>query len=153
MGLPGRVLTLRGNADREVADPTTVAGDDWLRETTAWCAAQLTDQRRAWLSSLTATQTFRVAGLGDVLACHGSPYSDVERIAPDIDDAAVRPMVKMVEQPTVFVGHTHVAFDRRVGGHQIVNPGSVGLHYGASAAQWAVLGPDVVLRQTTYDRE
>ena len=153
MSLPGQVLTLRGNADREVADPATVAGDIWLRETTEWCAAQLTDAQRAWLGSLPAMQTFRVAGLGDVLACHGSPRSDVERIAPDVDDAAVHRMVATVEEPTVIVGHTHVAFDRRVGAHRIVNAGSVGLHYGASTAQWALLGPDIVLRQTGYDRE
>lgn len=153
MSLTGQVLVLRGNADREVADPTTVEGDAWLHETTEWCAAQLTHQQRTWLGSLPPTPTLRVAGLGDVLACHGSPRSDTESVTPDVDDESIRRMLAAVEQSIVLVGHTHVAFDRRVGRHRIVNPGSVGLHSGASAAQWALLGPDVVLRQTPYDRE
>jgi diadenosine tetraphosphatase ApaH/serine/threonine PP2A family protein phosphatase len=33
----------------------------------------------------------------------------------------------------------------------VVNPGSVGMPYGRSGAHWAVLGPGVELRRSTYD--
>jgi hypothetical protein len=47
-----------------------------------------------------------------------------------------------------------VQFDHTVNGLRFVNPGSVGLphHEGApGTAYWALLGPDVELRQTSYD--
>ena len=35
--------------------------------------------------------------------------------------------------------------------HRVINPGSVGMPYGSPGACWAMLGPDVTLRQTGYD--
>ena len=54
-------------------------------------------------------------------------------------------------EPTVVCGHTHVPFDRLIGGRRVVNPGSVGMAYGPPGAYWALLGPDVRLRRTAYD--
>src|SRR5262249_8498307 len=51
----------------------------------------------------------------------------------------------------VVCGHTHMQFDRRVGGTRVVNAGSVGMPLGAPGACWALLGPDVELRRTRYD--
>jgi hypothetical protein len=42
-------------------------------------------------------------------------------------------------------------FDRLVDRRRFVNPGSVGMPYGGTGAYWALLGPDVVLRRTSYD--
>lgn len=50
-------------------------------------------------------------------------------------------------------GHTHVPFDRAVGGVRVVNAGSVGMGYGPPGASWALIGPGVELRHTEYDRE
>jgi hypothetical protein len=45
-------------------------------------------------------------------------------------------------------------FDRRIAGRRVVNAGSVGMPYEASpGAYWALLGPDVELRRTRYDRK
>ena len=42
--------------------------------------------------------------------------------------------------------------DRIVGDRRFVNAGSVGMPYeGRPGAFWALLGPDVELRRTTYD--
>ena len=44
-------------------------------------------------------------------------------------------------------------FDRRVGRWHSINPGSVGLPFHAGepgTAYWAMLGPDVTLRRTSY---
>jgi hypothetical protein len=50
--------------------------------------------------------------------------------------------------------HTHIQFDRRVGGIRSINAGSVGLPYeGRPGAYWAVLGPDVEFRRTAYRLE
>jgi Calcineurin-like phosphoesterase superfamily domain len=60
-----------------------------------------------------------------------------------------------VEEQTVVCGHTHMPFDRLASGRRMVNPGSVGMPYGprGTVAYWALLGPDVTLRRTTYDLE
>jgi hypothetical protein len=42
-------------------------------------------------------------------------------------------------------------FDRLAGEHRVVNPGSVGMPYGPPGACWAVLGPHVELRRTSFD--
>lgn len=153
MALAGRVTVIQGNADREVADPGTVEGDAFLRDSTAWCADQLTPDQCRWLGGLPLTATIRVDGMGGVLICHGSPRSDVEGMRPDTDPAPVQTWLANTREPVVVCGHTHVQFERTVGQHRIVNPGSVGLHYGASGAQWALLGPDVEFRTTAYDNE
>ncbi len=55
----------------------------------------------------------------------------------------------------VVVGHTHVQLDRTTPvGRRLVNAGSVGLPcQGEPGAFWAILGPDVELRRTSYDVE
>jgi diadenosine tetraphosphatase ApaH/serine/threonine PP2A family protein phosphatase len=58
------------------------------------------------------------------------------------------------DEPVLVTGHTHLQFDRQVAGRRSVNPGSVGLPYHdgePGTAYWALLGPDVTLRQTRYD--
>ena len=58
-----------------------------------------------------------------------------------------------VTEATVVMGHTHMPFDRLVGGRRAVNPGSVGMSYGVPGACWALLGPGITLRSTAYDVE
>ena len=42
-------------------------------------------------------------------------------------------------------------FDRTIGRVRVVNAGSVGMPYGEPGAYWLLLGPNVQLRQTSYD--
>jgi diadenosine tetraphosphatase ApaH/serine/threonine PP2A family protein phosphatase len=56
-------------------------------------------------------------------------------------------------EPTVVLGHTHMPFDRLADRRRFVNPGSVGMPYGTPGAHWALLGPEVTLRCTGYDRD
>jgi hypothetical protein len=45
-------------------------------------------------------------------------------------------------------------FDRMVGNTRVVNSGSVGMPFGRpGAAEWLLLGPQVDLRHTHYNRE
>ncbi len=153
MGLGDGAVVVRGNADREVADPTTLDVPE-LIASTEWCAAQLSPGQRAWLGSLPLTDVVTVPVIGDVLVCHGTPGSDTGRLRPDLDPQAARSELDRYRQPVTVCGHSHVRFDVTIGRHRVVNPGSVGLHYGQPDAQWATLGPDGVRRRTTaYDRE
>jgi hypothetical protein len=59
-----------------------------------------------------------------------------------------------VPERTVVTAHVHVSYDRQVGDVRLVGPGSVGRPYeDEPGAHWALLGPDVELRCTPFDRE
>lgn len=61
-------------------------------------------------------------------------------------------MLTPLNQEMVVCGHTHSQFDRWVGGHRVVNAGSVGLPYeDALGAYWAIVGREVELKRTEYD--
>lgn len=156
LALGERAVFLRGNTDREVATRAATVGgggEAWvaIRE---WVAEQLTAESRAFLGALPTTVTLDVDGLGPVLFCHGSPRSDEEIMTRLTSDERSREIFTGVSESVVVCGHTHVQFDRVSGGKRVVNAGSVGMPYeGAHGAYWALLGPDVTLRRTDYDRD
>ena len=143
----GRVVFVRGNADRAVAEAVAEHGSDW-------CAAQLSDEERAFLRGLPVSVTLEVARLGRVLFCHAIPTDDepiFTRISPN---ERVRELMANPDADVVVVGHTHVQFDRTIDGLRVVNAGSVGLPYeGERGAYWTLFGPDVHARRTEYDVE
>ena len=140
-------LFVRGNADRDV-----VAGDD---EIDRYAAARLTEEQCAFVDAWPLSLELDVDGLGTVLFCHATPRADDEIITRATPDDAVVPAFSGSAAGIVVVGHTHVQFDRQVpGAPRVLNAGSVGMPYeGEPAARWALLGPDVELRTTTYDVE
>jgi putative phosphoesterase len=151
--LGDRVRFIRGNADREVVEPSREgrAGGpppgvmEFVRE-------RLTVDQLEFLAALPLTETVKVNGLGEVLFCHATPRSDEElltRISPDERWLAA---LAGVEATVVVCGHTHVQFDRMIDGYRVVNAGSVGMPYEREpGAYWLVLGPDVELRRTACD--
>jgi predicted phosphodiesterase len=151
--LGDRVRFIRGNADREVVEPSREgrAGGpppgvmEFVRE-------RLTDDQLEFLAGLPLAETVTVDGLGEVLFCHATPRSDEElltRISPDERWLAA---LEGVEATVVVCGHTHVQFDRMIGGYRVVNAGSVGMPYERQpGAYWLLLGPDVELRRTACD--
>ena len=153
-GLGERALFLRGNGDREIAADPPEAGTGLWVERTRWSAQQLEADQRAWLAALPDTLTVAVEGLGPVLFCHGSPRSDQEILTRISSQERVAAALDGVAEEVVVCGHTHVQFDRLVAGKRLVNAGSVGMPYEADpGAYWALLGPDVELRRTSYDFE
>jgi predicted phosphodiesterase len=152
LALGERALFLRGNGDREIAEPPH-GGDLW-EERTRWSASQLDRGQLAWLAALPDTQKVDVDGLGPVFFCHGSPRRDDEILTAISPEERVAAAVAGVAEPLVVCGHTHVQFDRQAAGKRLVNAGSVGMPYEAQpGAYWALLGPGVELRRTDYDRE
>jgi predicted phosphodiesterase len=106
----------------------------------------------AFLRTFPEQAVVEVEGLGAVRACHGSPRGDTECVTVATPAERVRAFTADVGEPVVATAHTHVQFDRHVGGVRSLNPGSVGLPYeGEPGAYWALLGPDVDLRRTGYD--
>jgi putative phosphoesterase len=149
-GLDIAVYCVRGNADRvmiEIFDGTA----DAVGILTAWAGTQLTRDERDYLATFAATLTFDVDALGPVLFCHATPRSDEEVILATSSQHHLDVALAGVQEPTVVCGHTHMQFDRQAGRHRLVNAGSVGMPYGQPGAYWALLGPGVSLRRTSYD--
>jgi diadenosine tetraphosphatase ApaH/serine/threonine PP2A family protein phosphatase len=93
-----------------------------------------------------------IDGLGAVRFCHGSPRSDEELITPATPQRRLDELMRGVEETVLVSAHTHLQFDRTAGRIRSVNAGSVGMPYATEpGAYWALLGPDVELRRSSYD--
>jgi putative phosphoesterase len=146
---------VRGNADRGLIEefdgkpPSDMPGPF-----SDWCARQITRRHRDFLASFEDRVVIDgVDGLGRVLFCHATPRNDTDVFMVDSPVERVRTLLAGVDADVVVCGHTHMQFDRMVDRIRVVNAGSVGMPYGTPGAYWAMLGPDVDLRRTDYDRE
>ena len=149
----GQAQLIRGNADRMALEFRR--GLRREREGLEdWVAAQLSDEEAEYLESLPLTITLDVEGLGPTCFCHATPRDDEEIFTERDSDEVVAEMLAGTDETTVVCGHTHMQVDRRVGRWRVVNAGSVGMPYEHEpGARWALLGPNVDLRRTEYDRE
>jgi predicted phosphodiesterase len=135
-----------GNGDREVLDPPD--GDAPFEHLIRFAAQRLRPDQRALVETFEPT-----VAAGGLLFCHGSPRSDEERLTRVSPDERIAAALEGVRQAVVVCGHTHQQFDRRAGGHRVVNAGAVGMPYeGRPGAFWALFDdgrPE--LRETAYD--
>lgn len=155
LSLGDRVRFIRGNADRvlDFAGRDSGSRELWI-VSRHWVAGQLGEQRLAFLAGLPLDEILDVDGLGEVRFCHGAPGSDEEAITALTPDERLAELLEGVEQRVVVCGHTHMQFDRRLGGVRVVNAGSVGMPYEAEpGAYWLLAGPELSLRRAEYDVE
>jgi putative phosphoesterase len=145
-----RVHWLRGNADRELtpgeeAGLTDPGNIDWVR-------GRLAAEQIAFLHGLPPTLTLEIDGIGSVLFCHATPQNDLDVFTERTPEERVAPAFASVDADLVVVGHTHMQFDRTVGGVRIANAGSVGMAYeDAPDAYWTLLGPEVEHRHSAFE--
>jgi len=155
--LGDKAIWVRGNADRELVAAYDGALSPDLAETvrapTEYCASRLKSRHRDLLADLPLSIALDVTGQGPVRFCHATTLSDTEIVLVDSPIERYRDAFIDTAESTVVLGHTHMPFDRLADRRRFVNPGSVGMPYGARAALWALLGPDVVLRRTVYDAD
>ena len=124
---------------------------DPIRGVLRWTADQIRPDYEGVLRSWPKTRRLHVSGLGDILFCHGTPRSETECFTRLTPEALVAPAFEGTDAAVVMCGHTHMQFDRIISGLRVVNAGSVGMPFGRTGADWALLGPDVQLRHTSYD--
>jgi len=149
--LGDRVHWIRGNADRELA-PGEESGNA-PQEVIDWVRSRLSGEQIAFLHELPLTVTLDVDGLGRVLFCHATPRNDVDVFTAVTPEERVAPHFENVNANAVVCGHTHMQFDRTIGGVRVVNAGSVGWPYeDTDDAYWALLGPGVEHKRTAYER-
>jgi putative phosphoesterase len=119
---------LAGNHERQVV---TGAPGRW-NPSDEFTHAQLTEAELDWMASLEHSQRLG----SDVLACHGTPRSDMEYFVETVERG--RPRLATpgeleercgeTDAALILCGHTHVPRSVRTRkGQLIVNPGSVGL--------------------------
>jgi len=146
---------IQGNGDREVlaqrAGIESSAIPEQYREVMRWSAQQLDAEHVELLASWPATLRLEIPGLGEVLFCHATPRNDTEIFTRLTPENCLLPIFEGLGVPLVICGHTHMQFDRMIGGVRVVNAGSVGMPFEKPGAYWLLLGPDVQLRHTPYD--
>ena len=169
------VRFVRGNTDRYVvtadrppptvddaiADPLLIPRLVRVASSFAWTQGYVTGA--GWLDFLASLPLEVRETLPDgtrLLAVHASPgRDDGTGLAEEMDDTALGRRLGRPEADLVVVGHTHRAFDRRVGGVRVVNLGSVSNPVRPDLrASYALLeahasGCEFELRRVEYDHE
>jgi putative phosphoesterase len=146
---------IHGNGETDIL--ALEAGEELTRvparfhDVMRWVAEELPPEQMAELASWPATVEVEIAGLGDVLFCHATPRDDNELFTRITPEDRLLPVFGVTDADLVVCGHTHMQFDRTVGGVRVINAGSVGMPFGDPGAYWALLGPGVEPRRTSYD--
>jgi len=138
--LGDRVLWLRGNADREL-----MPGEQGLAPPGALDATRekLSDEQIEFLHSNPPTLQ-----IDRVLYCHASPRNDVDIFTERTPEERIAFLFEDVDADVVVCGHTHMQFERTIGGKRVINSGSVGMPYEeAPGAYWTL---DLEHRRTAY---
>ncbi len=155
LGLDLPAQFIQGNGDRAVYQ--AMAGIDAadvpepFRPVVRWTAGQLDADHGRAMAGWPQTLRMEIAGLGEVLFCHGTPASDTGIFTRLTPADRLAPLFEPLGVPLVVCGHTHMQFDRMIGATRVVNAGSVGMPFGDPGAFWLLLGPSVQLRHTRYD--
>jgi putative phosphoesterase len=158
-------VCIKGNTDGYVIDLADGQADPEIEKLaqyapTGWTANRLDEIQRATLRSLPDQQALTYPGLPAIRLVHGSPRRADEGITGDgswglrVDDA-----LRLVQEPVLLFGHTHLPLIYRHDGRLAVNPCSVGQPFNDDPrAQYVILhGEDggwrVAVRAVDYDRE
>jgi diadenosine tetraphosphatase ApaH/serine/threonine PP2A family protein phosphatase len=143
---------IRGNIERELADPGELAADEVLGPALEAARRALGPEPVAELGALPERLTLLEGHF-----CHASPLNDMESFGVEPDPDEDRLLDGVQGSGRVVFGHTHVQFTRtREDGVVLFNPGSVGIPldsdpraaYGLIDEQGAL-----ELRRVAYDHE
>ena len=116
-----------------------------------WMGQKLRGEDERFVATWPKTCRLKIPGVGDVLFCHGTPRDENEIFTRLTPEELLRPLFQDPHASLVVCGHTHMQFDRTIGGVRVVNAGSVGMPFQDAGAYWLMLGPDVELRRTSFD--
>jgi predicted phosphodiesterase len=158
------VPTIQGNWDEAVSQHREHPGVVWPsheaeaagQASLAWTIAHLTEDQRAWLRQLPATDRFEVEDRS-VLLFHGSPNRQNDYLWSDRPSRVFARVVSDQGDDLLCFGNTHEAFHRLVGNSHFVAAGSVGCGtLDDISARYAVIdvaGPDLMVnfRSVPYD--
>lgn len=155
--IPTPVSYLAGNGDRTTlayrSGQTLEEVPEKYRDGMQWVSHHLEESYAREIDDWPQTIELGIDGLGSVLFCHATPYSDTDIFTVNTSERVLRQLLATIEADLIVCGHTHMQFERIVGTKRVLNSGSIGMPFGEPEACWLALGPDVQFRQTTYDLE
>lgn len=148
---------LLGNAESEVlryiAGEEINALSERANEEARWVTQYLSPEHRQFLASWVQTVQLTTEEWGDILFCHGTPRSNIEIFTSMTPEEKLLPVFGNLPVPLVVCGHTHMQFDRTIGGIRVVNAGSVGMPFGRTGADWLILDAKIHFMHTDYNVE
>jgi putative phosphoesterase len=154
-GLSVPVDFIYGNCEvaalEAAAGKTPAAVPEQYRPLFDWTARAIRGEAERFVARWPKTCRLDIPGIGDVLFCHGTPRDENEGFTRLTPEDLLRPLFQDARASLVVCGHTHMQFDRTIGGVRVVNAGSVGMPFQEPGAYWLLLGPGVELRRTSYD--
>lgn len=127
----GGVFVL-GNHDEGVSTPEEDFDDGWwspvASATMRYSRSALDENQIRFLKGLPRTAQIDLGAGGRALLCHGVPSSNRQYLWPDLSLAVLRGLLDRDADgfTRLFVGHSHLQFERRIEGLIIANPGSTG---------------------------
>jgi hypothetical protein len=122
-----------------------------FREVIRWNAQQLAPEYEEVLAGWPQTICMSIPEVGHVLFCHATQRNDTDVFTKLTLETGLVPLFEGLGATLVICGHSHMQFDRLIGGVRVVNAGSVGMPFQDHGAYWLLLGPEVELRHTSYD--
>jgi diadenosine tetraphosphatase ApaH/serine/threonine PP2A family protein phosphatase len=146
---------IRGNAEAELlrywAGEEPGGLSERANEEARWLAQILMPEHKQFLSRWPATLELELDGQGRVLFCHATPCSDTQVFTRLTSEEKLAPIFGNLTVSLVVCGHTHMQFERRIGGVRVVNAGSVGMPFGKTGSDWLLLDTEIELRHTDYN--
>lgn len=124
----GEVAVLQEIAGKE---PTGVPAQ--YRPVISWTARQL-DSFETLLGAWPKTLRVEVPGIGRVFFCHATPQNENDIFTRATPEEPLLRVFEGFDADVVICGHTHMQFDRIIGGIRVVNAGSVGMPFGDPGA-------------------
>ena len=147
-------ISIMGNHDRELGDRSRLS--NWPPEWGAymnWCIDQLESSTIELISSYQPSGQYKVGDL-DIFMHHGDLPNSLPDPLPDSPNESFESLDKGSNCPLILFGHTHIQFQRTIGGKTYINPGSVGQpRCGRTHACYAVFEDGKYIpRQVSYDQ-
>lgn len=106
-----------------------------------YCYDNQTEKDIDFWESLPISQEIEFGGSPAILACHGSPNRNNEKMLPA--DSKAKQILDECAYRYILCGHTHIQGAIEHGGKMALNPGSVGVPlYSGGKAQFMILRPD-----------
>lgn len=158
-----------GNTDNGLLQPHTLEPKPTelqkiFADVERWCAAQLTEEDRAFIRTFQPIVSLELNGLS-LLCFHGSPGSYNNVIVATTPDERLGELFAGRNATVMLGGHTHAQLLRRFQNVTFVNPGSVGSPYELSPsgearspawAEYVLLEvikeqPSITFRRVPYD--
>jgi len=117
-------VTLQGNHDRDVANPSVYKQNNMAYEGLLWAEEELSDEQYTWVQNLPEKMQLECGNDTTYKIVHSHPTETDKYVRPR-DFARMRPLLTDGEKGC-WLGHTHIQHKAMVDERLILNPGSVG---------------------------